>query len=77
MLNRYQPAATVQVVGLDQCSPVLLETPGQGLLFSGPLAKAGATDKCADLRRNVRGVRAGDRARQDHRPDDQPDRGGA
>jgi hypothetical protein len=36
MLNRYMPADTVQVASLDQCAPVLLETPGRGFLFSEP-----------------------------------------
>lgn len=45
MLNRYMPADTVQVVSLDQCAPVLLETPGKGFLFSEPLARTGSTDK--------------------------------
>ncbi|GGN29031.1 hypothetical protein GCM10011609_85780 [Lentzea pudingi] len=45
MLNRYVPAETVQVVSLDQCVLVLLETPGKGLLFSKPLARNGSTDK--------------------------------
>lgn len=44
-LNRYMPADTVLVVSLDQCAPVLLETPGKGFLFSEPLAKTGAADK--------------------------------
>jgi hypothetical protein len=45
MLNRYMPADVVQVVSLDQCAPVLLETPGKGFLFSEPLARTGSTDK--------------------------------
>lgn len=45
MLNRYMPADTVEVVSLDQCAPVLLETPGKGFLFSEPLAKTGSADK--------------------------------
>ncbi|MBP2320484.1 hypothetical protein JOF56_000869 [Kibdelosporangium banguiense] len=45
MLNRYMPADTVQVASLDQCAPVLLETPGRGFLFSEPLGKTGASDK--------------------------------
>jgi uncharacterized protein DUF5309 len=45
MLNRYMPADTVQVVSLDQCAPVLLESPGKGFLFSEPLAKTGSTDR--------------------------------
>ncbi|MGH2375107.1 MAG: SU10 major capsid protein [bacterium] len=45
MLNRHMPTDTVQVVSLDQCAPVLLETPGKGFLFSEPLAKTGATDR--------------------------------
>ena len=45
MLNRYMPADTIEVVSLDQCAPVLLESPGKGFLFSEPLAKTGATDK--------------------------------
>ncbi|WP_328611775.1 DUF5309 domain-containing protein [Amycolatopsis sp. NBC_00345] len=45
MLNRYMPTDTVEVVSLDQCAPVLLESPGKGFLFSEPLAKTGATDK--------------------------------
>ncbi|MBB5801133.1 hypothetical protein F4560_000901 [Saccharothrix ecbatanensis] len=45
MLNRYMPTDTVQVVSLDQCAPVLLEKPGQGFLFSEPLAKTGSTDR--------------------------------
>lgn len=45
MLDRYMPADTVEVVSLDQCVPVLLETPGKGFLFSEPLAKTGSVDK--------------------------------
>lgn len=45
MLNRYMPADVVQVVSLDQCAPVLMEKPGQGFLFSEPLAKTGSTDR--------------------------------
>lgn len=45
MLNRHMPTDAVQVVSLDQCAPVLLEKPGQGFLFSEPLAKTGATDR--------------------------------
>ncbi|MFD8494259.1 DUF5309 family protein [Amycolatopsis sp. NPDC059657] len=45
MLNRYMPTDAVEVVSLDQCAPVLLETPGKGFLFSEPLAKTGSTDK--------------------------------
>lgn len=45
MLNRYMPTDTVQVVSLDQCAPVMLEKPGQGFLFSEPLAKTGPSDR--------------------------------
>lgn len=45
MLNRYMPTDTVQVVSLDQCAPVMLEKPGQGFLFSEPLAKTGSSDR--------------------------------
>lgn len=45
MLSRYMPADTVQVVSLDLCAPVFLEKPGQGFLFSEPLAKTGAVDR--------------------------------
>ncbi|MCS7484659.1 DUF5309 domain-containing protein [Umezawaea endophytica] len=45
MLNRYMPTDVVQVVSLDQCAPVLLESPGKGFLFSEPLAKTGSTDR--------------------------------
>ncbi|SDC25659.1 SU10 major capsid protein [Actinokineospora iranica] len=45
MPSRFMPADTVQVVSLDQCAPVLLETPGKGFLFSEPLAKTGAIDR--------------------------------
>ncbi|WP_026424677.1 SU10 major capsid protein [Actinokineospora inagensis] len=45
MLSRFMPADTIQVVSLDQCAPVLLETPGKGFLFSEPLARTGATDR--------------------------------
>ncbi|GAA1306014.1 SU10 major capsid protein [Saccharothrix xinjiangensis] len=45
MLNRRMPPDTLQVVSLDQCAPVMLEKPGQGLLFSEPLAKTGSSDR--------------------------------
>lgn len=45
MLNRYMPSDAVEVGSLDQCAPVLLETPGKGFLFSEPLAKTGSVDK--------------------------------
>ncbi len=69
MLNRYMPADTVQVVSLDQCAPVLLETPGKGFLFSEPLARTGSTDKAQIYGEIGLEYRTGDRTRQDHRPD--------
>lgn len=43
MLNRYVPAGTAIVVSLEQCSPVFLNIPEKGFLFTEDLAKTGAS----------------------------------
>lgn len=45
MLDRHMPNAHLQIVSLEQCVPVFLETPGRGFLFQEPLAKVGAADR--------------------------------
>lgn len=44
MLDRHMPLDAIAVVSLDQCRPVLLNTPGKGVFFEEPLAKTGASD---------------------------------
>ncbi|MFE3449631.1 DUF5309 family protein [Nonomuraea sp. NPDC059194] len=45
MLNRHMPTSTLQVVSLEECTPVFLPIPGKGFLFVEELAKAGAAEK--------------------------------
>lgn len=45
MLNRHMPTSVLQVVSLEQCSPVFLPIPGKGFLFVEDLAKQGAAER--------------------------------
>ncbi len=42
MLNRYMPSGALQVVSLEQCSPMFLPIPDKGFLFVEPLATVGS-----------------------------------
>lgn len=45
MLNRHLPTGALQVVSLEECSPVFLPVPNKGFLFVEPLAKEGASER--------------------------------
>jgi hypothetical protein len=45
MLNRHMPTSALQIVSLEECSPVFLPIPGKGFLFVEELAKTGAAEK--------------------------------
>jgi hypothetical protein len=45
MLDRHMPQDTILLASLEQCTPVFLNVPGKGTLFSEPLAKTGAADR--------------------------------
>lgn len=45
MLDRHMPQDTICVASLEQLTPVFMNVPGKGVLFSEPLAKTGASDK--------------------------------
>lgn len=45
MLNRHMPSGALQVVSLEECSPVFLPIPDKGFLFVEPLAKVGAAER--------------------------------
>lgn len=45
MLNRHNPADTIEVLSLEECVPMFLPIPGKGFLFVEPLAKVGAADR--------------------------------
>lgn len=44
MLEPDMPADAIALVSMDQCRPVLLNTPGKGVFFEEPLAKTGSSD---------------------------------
>lgn len=45
MLNRHMPTSTLQVVSLEECTPVFLPIPNKGFLFVEELAKVGGAEK--------------------------------
>lgn len=45
MLNRYMPSGALEVVSLEECTPVFLPIPEKGFLFAEPLAKNGAHER--------------------------------
>lgn len=45
VLSRYMPTGVIQVVSLEECSPVFLNIPGKGFLFEEPLATTGSATR--------------------------------
>lgn len=44
MLDRHMPRDAIMAVSMEQCAPVLLNTPGKGVFFEEALAKTGSSD---------------------------------
>ena len=44
MLDQHMPRDAIMAVSMEQCAPILLNTPGKGVFFEEALAKTGSSD---------------------------------